>query len=80
MDWAKKIEELSQSRAKEPEGEGWFTADEFRQKAKIGVSRSYELLKKARDDGQVEVHAGNTYSEEMQQLVRKVWYRFIDPN
>lgn len=79
MDWAKKIEELSKHTANEPEGNGWFTADEFRAKGKIGYSRSYALLKQARLMGKAEVHKGSSYSEELKQLVPCVWYRFISP-
>ena len=80
MEWAKKIEELSATRERKPEGENWFTADKFKAEANIGNSRCYKLLKEAREAGKLEIYNGCEFNEELGQLVRRVWYRFIDPN
>ena len=79
MDWVKKIEQLSSAKSKEPEGDGWFTALEFREKGQIGYSRCYKLIREARENGKLEVFNGCAWNPELQQLVRRVWYRFISP-
>ena len=78
MEWAKKIEELSEDLANYPVGEGWFKFEEFTKKAQIGKNQAYKLIKKAIANGQVEVHRGSEFNKAQGHRTRSVWYRFIE--
>jgi hypothetical protein len=79
LKWVERLQALSNSKANEPEGEGWFTASEFQNKTGIGITRSHRLLRAGLADKTIEIYKGSVWSETQQQLVRRVWYRFIKP-
>lgn len=76
MDWAKILEENTETLAKKPEGKDWFSATEFCEKSGWGKSRAYPFIKKKIESGDLEVFKGNEYSKAHNQLVRRIWYRF----
>jgi hypothetical protein len=79
LKWVKRLEALSNSKANEPEGDGWFTALDFQKESGIGITRSHRLLRAGLADNSIELYKGSVWSSTQQQLVRRVWYRFIKP-
>lgn len=80
MNWAKKLKEVTLERGNPPVGEDWYTAVEMRQNLKIGHSKMYEIIRDGIASGTMEIHQGSKWSDDHRQLVRGVWYRFINPN
>jgi hypothetical protein len=78
INWAKNIDRLNSKEGNPPEGKDWFTAKEFQEKSSYGRGKSYEQLKKAIADNDVEVHRGSSWDSNLNQCTRKVWYRFIN--
>ena len=78
INWAKSLEDLSVTSENKPDGEGWFTAHEFREQSGIGITRTYQLLKQGLKDKKVEKYQGTSYDKDHKQQVRRCWYRFIN--
>ena len=79
IDWAKNLEDISQTNEKKPQGEGWFTVKEFMVNADIGTHRAYDLIRAGMENKQVEKFIGSEYSPTHRHRVKRAWYRFIDP-
>lgn len=77
IDWAKKLEEAGDSRSQKPEGEDWFTIHDLRKETGLSNNSAYEFIKEHIVSGKLEKVKGSEYSKEHNQLVRRVWYRFI---
>lgn len=79
INWAEKFTEMQALQGIDPEGEGWFTAKEFREKMGVGQSKGYRLMSKAMDENKLEAFTGSIWSDTHEQCFRQVWYRFTDP-
>lgn len=77
IDWAKKLEEAGEARSQKPEGDDWFTVHEFKRNTGMSKSNSYEFIKDQIEKGKMEKVKGTEFSKEHNQLVRRVWYRFL---
>jgi hypothetical protein len=80
MNWAAKLENLHDDSANKPTGEGWFTVADFKEETGFGLGKCYKLINQSITKGKIEMHSGSEYSESQKQLVRRNWYRFIQPN
>ena len=78
--WATKLESLHRNLENIPSGEGWFTAQEFKAETGLGHNKSYRLLNKGLQLGEIEIHRGSEYSDKQRQIVRRIWYRIIKPD
>ena len=77
INWAKKLEEAGDSRSQKPEGKDWFTAHDLRKETGLSNNNAYEFIKSHIASGKMEKLKGSEYSKEHNQLVRRVWYRFL---
>jgi len=80
MSWASKLENLHDDSANKPSGEGWFTVADFKEETGYGFGKCYKLINQAITNGKMECYSGSEYSGSQKQLVRRNWYRFIEPN
>jgi len=79
MSWASKLENLHDDSANKPSGEGWFTVAAFKEETGYGFGKCYKLINQAITNGKMECYSGSEYSGSQKQLVRRNWYRFIEP-
>lgn len=77
INWAKKLEQAGNEKAQKPEGENWFTVHELRKETGYSINTAYAFIKANIASGKMEKQKGTEYSVEHQQLVRRVWYRFL---
>ena len=80
INWAKNMNALNMAGGNKPKGDDWFSAKEFAEKSDYGTTKCYEILKKAIQDGAIEVYRGSEYNKSQKQLTRRVWYRFTNRN
>jgi len=77
INWAKKLEEAGSEKSQKPEGKDWFTVHDLREESGFSMNSAYEFIRSQMSAGKIEKHKGTMYSKEHNQLVRRVWYRFI---
>lgn len=80
INWAKNIDRLNAKEGNEPKGEGWFSAKEFINNSNYGSCKCRDQLKKATENGDIEVYAGSSWNKSQNQLTRRTWYRFVNRN
>ena len=78
IDWAKNLESISRTVARLPEGDGWFSAEEFIANSGMGRAKAYRVMKQMQTDGKMEYFHGSDYNPRLGHNCRRVWYRFVD--
>tara|TARA_B100001057_G_scaffold440849_1_gene475031 strand:+ start:534 stop:782 length:249 start_codon:yes stop_codon:yes gene_type:complete len=78
IEWAKNLENIHKQVARLPDGDGWFTAEQFMQKTGTGRAKSYKIIKQMQLDGKMEHFQGSDYNPQLGHNCRRVWYRFIN--
>tara|TARA_B100000886_G_scaffold303110_1_gene233568 strand:- start:14248 stop:14487 length:240 start_codon:yes stop_codon:yes gene_type:complete len=77
INWAKKLQQVEEIGEKTPEGDDWFTSDQFREKSGFGKTRTHQYLRALIKQRKAQVFKGSQWNREQKQLTRKVWYRFL---
>ena len=78
LGWASELErEYNTSKGKVPEGDGWMTFENIQKEMDCGIVKARRVIKKAKEDGRIEVFTGSEKSETCGYLTRQVWYRIV---
>ena len=70
--WAESFE-AAISRPKLPQGAGWLTLKQIREKYRLGEKRTYKLLKSLISKGLMQMFVG--YIKRNNKQIRQIWYR-----
>lgn len=74
LTWAKAFDAFTSKHGQTPEGVGWYTMKEVKQKLGVGQNRLHRFLREGADNGSVEVYEGSQIGKNGR-LVRCIWYR-----
>jgi hypothetical protein len=77
INWAKKLQQVERINANLPEGDDWFTSEDFRENSNIGITRAHKVIKELIKEGKIKVHRGSAWNSTQKQLTRKIWYKFV---
>ena len=72
-DWTSMLQKELNRREKLPEGSGWYTFEQIKDKLKIGNHRMYSFLNELKKNGKLDTFDGFVLKNN--KLKRNVWYR-----